>query len=241
MNVAAVGIIALIAFLFGFLIGWLIEWQIDLRYWHSYFEEVEKTQEQESMMILPAATPPPQLQPPGNNRQETLVIQTLREQLAQRDTNEGRWREVSAAREAELIDESRRLRIQVDELTAAKSDADAEWRHELTLREQQWQESKQAETAAVLAENRQLKEQAATLEKKFARYKANHPAELSTIKGIGPKIQADLRRTGINSYAELATRTPEELRVLLDPPKWRKLDFASWIAQAQLLARNEEE
>jgi len=239
MNVAAVGIIALIAFLFGFLIGWLIEWQIDLRYWHSYFEEVEKTQGQESVMILPAATAPPQL--PSGNRQENLVIQTLREQLAQRDTNEGRWREVSAAREAELIEEARRLRIQVDELTAAKNDADAEWRHELTLREQQWQESKQAETAAVLAESRQLKEQAAALEKKFARYKANHPAELSVIKGIGPKIQADLRRTGINSYAELATRTPEELRVLLNPPKWRKLDFESWIAQAQLLARNEEE
>lgn len=239
MSVVAVGIIALIAFLFGFLIGWLLEWRIDLSYWHSYFEEVEKTEGDEAVMILPAATAPPQL--PSGNRQETLVIQTLREQLAQRDNNEGRWREVSAAREAELIEEARRLRLQVDDLTAAKNDTDAEWRHELALREQQWQESKQAETAAVLVENRRLKEHAEALEKRFARYKSNHPAELSTIKGIGPKLQSDLRRTGINSYAELGSRTPDELRVLLNPPKWRKLDFESWIAQAQILARNEEE
>jgi predicted flap endonuclease-1-like 5' DNA nuclease len=326
-------IVALIALLIGFLLGWLVEWRIDLGYWRSYFEEANED-DPATLMALPPAQA---LQlPPGS---QEVLLQSLREQLAQRDAdlsalratmnqlnnNEIYWR----GREADLMEEARRLREQVDELTEAKHETEAEWRHELARREQQWLESREAELAALRAESAQLKQQLAELpdrleagwraelerraqqwresreaelaplraesaqlsqqlletkervdaewraelarreeqwqagkqadlaflqteyqelkerlaaaERRFERYRASHPAELSAIRGIGPKIEADLRRAGINSYAELARRTPDDLRLILNPPNWRKLDFESWIAQAELLARNEEE
>jgi predicted flap endonuclease-1-like 5' DNA nuclease len=324
-------IVALIALLLGFLLGWLVEWRIDLAYWRSYFEEAGE----DDPATLVALPPVEALQlPPGS---QEVLIQSLREQLLQRDAdltalrgtlsqfnaNEVYWR----GREADLMEEARRLREQLDELTDAKQDAEGEWRHELARREQQWQESKEADLAALQAENdllqkqltetkdrldadwraelerreqqwqagreaeaaltaetrqlrdqlaevkdsqeaewraelerreqqwqaakesevtflqteyQQLKDRLTDVEGKFERYRANHPAELSTIRGIGPKLESDLRRAGINSYAELAKRTPDDLRILLNPPKWRKLDFESWIAQAQQLAKNEE-
>ena len=281
-------IVALIALLIGFLLGWLIEWRIDLAYWRSYFEEADEDDPATLAALPPAAA----LQlPPGS---QEVLIQSLREQLSQRDadlaalrttisqlnSNDLYWR----GREADLMEEARRLRAQVDELTEAKQDTEAEWRHELARREQQWQESKESELAALRAEAQQLREQAAQTkerldaewraeldrreeewqarkesevaylqnehqqlkdrlaegEMRFERYRANHPTELAIIRGIGPKIESDLRRAGINSYAELAKRTADDLRILLNPPKWRKLDFESWIAQAEQLSRNEE-
>ncbi len=281
-------IVALIALLIGFLLGWLIEWRIDLGYWHSYFEEADEDDPATLAALPPAAA----LQlPPGS---QEVLIQSLREQLSQRDadlaalrttisqlnSNDLYWR----GREADLMEEARRLRAQVDDLTEARQDTEAEWRHELARREQQWQESKESELAALQAEAQQLREQTVQTkerleaewraeldrreeewqarkqselaylqnehqqlkdrltegEMRFERYRANHPTELAIIRGIGPKIEADLRRAGINSYAELAKRTADDLRILLNPPKWRKLDFESWIAQAEQLARNEE-
>jgi predicted flap endonuclease-1-like 5' DNA nuclease len=281
-------IVALIALLIGFLLGWLVEWRIDLAYWRSYFEEAHEDDPATLAALPPAAA----LQlPPGS---QEVLLHSLREQLSQRDadlaalrttisqlnSNDLYWR----GREAELMEEARRLRAQLDELTEAKQDAEAEWRHELARREQQWLESKDADLAALRAEaqllreqlvetkermeaewraelerreeewqarkeseltylqneHQQLKEALAEVEQRFERYRQNHPTELSTIRGIGPKIEADLRRAGINSYSELARHTPEDLRIILNPPKWRKLDFESWIAQADLLAKNEE-
>jgi predicted flap endonuclease-1-like 5' DNA nuclease len=281
-------IVALIALLVGFLLGWLIEWRIDLAYWRSYFKTAEE-EEAERVVTLEAPAAPPQLPPAG----QELVINTLRDQVTQRDSDlgtlratieqlsasEGRWR----SREAELLDEVRRLRAEVDAVTAAKADAEAEWRHELVRREAQWQESKEAalaglradvdrlqtqaaearlqaerdglarlveteqhwrgrydaETASLRAGAEQLQARLTDLERRFARYKQNHPATLAEIIGIGPKIEDELRQAGIHTYTDLAARTPDELRALLDPPKWRHLDFESWIDQARRLAREE--
>lgn len=157
-----------------------------------------------------------------------------RAELARREQE---WRESKDAEVTALTAEARQLR---EELVEAKEKVDAEWRAELARREEQWQASKESELTFLQNEYQQLKDKLADVERRFARYQANHPAELSTIRGIGPKLESDLRRAGINSYAELARRTPEDLRILLNPPKWRKLDFESWIAQAQQLAKNEE-
>ncbi len=273
MNAVTV-IIYLLIFLLGFLVGWLIEWRLDLGYWRTYFEEESEAEEAASVMVLPPAhQEPAQLPPP----EESLLIQTLRDQLTQREadladlrlqladrerewreredaarvaaerqamtmieqlnTNEARWRETAAARESELGEEARRLRAQVEELLAVRNEVEAEWRHELARREAQWQESKEAELAALRQENDRLRGQLADLDIRMRRYQAGHPDEMTAIPGINPKIQDDLRRAGIHSYAELATRTPDELHGILNPPKWRRLPYEEWIAQAgQLVA-----
>jgi predicted flap endonuclease-1-like 5' DNA nuclease len=283
-------IIALITLLIGFLLGWLIEWRIDLAYWRSYFKEAEEEAAAEkATVVLPPApvseAAPAQLPPAA----EELIITTLREQIAQRDADlgtlratieqlsasEARWR----AREAELLDEARRLRAELDALAEAKNDVDAEWRHELLRREQQWQESKDEALARLRAENQALqaqfadaragvenewraelarreqhwqgelgasraelealRAQLAEVEARFKRYKLNHPTSLADIEGIGPKLEDELRRAGIYSFDDLARRTPDDLQTLLNPPKWRKLDFEGWIAQAKHLAQEE--
>lgn len=282
-------IIALIALLVGFLLGWLLEWRIDLAYWRSYFKDAEEEAASQRVIELQARPAPLELPPAG----QELLLNTLREQVTQRDADlatlrgtieqlgasEGRWRE----REAELLEDARRLRAEVEALTEAKAEAEAEWRHELARREGQWQESKEAELAglraeverlkvqaaearlqaereaaalraqteqqwqsrhagevsALRAENERLAAQLAAVERRFASYKLNHPATLAEIPGIGGKIEETLRRAGIHTYSDLAARTPDELQALLDPPKWRKLDFEDWIAQARRLAQEE--
>ena len=242
-------IVALIALLLGFLLGWFIEWRIDLAYWRSYFEEASPGAEapEDRVMVLPGGAAAAQLPPASQD----LMLPTLREQVAQRDADlaalRGMIEQLSTTeahrreQEVGLMDEARRLRAQLDDLAVAKNDAESEWRHELARREQQWQESKEGEIAALQAERERLDSELQVLREKFNRYRAERPSGLATIRGIGPKLEADLRRLGISTYADLAARTPEELRTLLSPPNWRKLDFASWIAQAQVLAKTEAE
>lgn len=241
-------IIAVIMLLLGFLLGWFIEWRIDLAYWRSFFEEADTKEEAApSPLILLPATEAFQL-PPGS---QEMVVKAVREQLAQREADlaavRGMLEQLSATeahrreREAELMEEGRHLRVQLDELANARNDADGEWRLELARREQQWQESRESELAALHTENQRLQSELADVQDKFDHYRAAHAPGLAGIRGIGPKLEADLRRVGINSYAELASRTPEELQLLLNPPKWRKLDFESWIAQAQVLGKTEAE
>jgi len=152
--------------------------------------------------------------------------------IEQFNANESKWRETAAARESELSEEVRRLRAQVDDLLTAKTDLDSEWRHELARREQEWQDRKDADVSALNAEVDSLRARFTDVESRFAHYQSSHPDDLAAIDGIGPKIQEDLRRAGINSFAELARRSPEELHVLLNPPHWRKLDYGGWIAEA---------
>jgi predicted flap endonuclease-1-like 5' DNA nuclease len=243
-------IVALIALLLGFLLGWFLEWRIDLAYWRSYFEEATPGgagMPEDRVLVLPAGASAAQL--PAAN--QDLMLTTLREQVAHRDadltalramieqlgTTEAHRRE----QEAGLMEESRRLRAQLDDLVTAKNDADSEWRHELARREQEWQESKEGEIASLQAERDRLDAELRDLREKLGRLRSTQSSGLATIRGIGPKLEAELRRIGITSFAELAARTPEELRTLLNPPNWRKLNFADWIEQARILAKAEEE
>ena len=250
LGIASFIILTLVLVLIGFLLGWFLEWRIDLAYWQSYFEEAPAggaVAAEDQVMVLPGGAAAAQL--PAAN--QDLMLTTLREQVAQRDadltalramieqlsTTEAHRRE----QEAGLMGESRRLREQVDDLVTAKSDADAEWRHELARREQEWQESKESEITALQAERERLDAELRNMRERFLRFRAAHPAGLAAIRGIGPKLEADLRKVGITTYAELAARTPAELRTLLNPPNWRKLDFADWIEQARVMAKSEAE
>lgn len=289
MSTLSLVLIALIALLIGFLLGWLVEWRIDLAYWRSYFKSAEEEEASERVIELQARQAALELPPAG----QELVMTTLREQVAQRETDlatlrgtidqlsasEGRWRD----REAELLERLRSRQAEVEALTEAKADAEAEWRHELAQREAQWQAAKDAElaglraevaraqaqavetrvqteagAAARLAETEQqwrsryeqdlaahqaeagrLAAQLADLEGRFAQYKRHHPAALAAIDGIGPTVEAALREAGIHTYADLAARKPEDLQALLDPPRWRRLDFEGWISRARQLSQEE--
>ena len=55
---------------------------------------------------------------------------------------------------------------------------------------------------------------------------------LRMITGIGPVFAQRLKDAGIESYADLAKLTPQEVRDLMKVQKWQRLDADSWIAQA---------
>ena len=66
------------------------------------------------------------------------------------------------------------------------------------------------------------------------------PDELEAIEGIGPKIAAVLRSRKIETFEELANKTPQELRTILDEAGHR-FDVVhhidTWEPQARLLAQ----
>ncbi|MEK7807446.1 MAG: helix-hairpin-helix domain-containing protein [Chloroflexota bacterium] len=55
---------------------------------------------------------------------------------------------------------------------------------------------------------------------------------LRMITGIGPVYAQRLKDAGIESYADLAKLTPQEVRDIMKVQKWQRLDADSWIAQA---------
>ncbi len=59
---------------------------------------------------------------------------------------------------------------------------------------------------------------------------------LQDIKGIGPVFSGLLLEHGIRTFEQLSRLTPQELRALVDVPRWRAIDAESWIEQAKLFA-----
>lgn len=59
---------------------------------------------------------------------------------------------------------------------------------------------------------------------------------LTDIDGIGPVYAGMLYQAGIQTYHQLASQEPDELRNLIDAPNWRDIDAESWIEQATLFA-----
>ena len=64
------------------------------------------------------------------------------------------------------------------------------------------------------------------------------PDDLTKIEGIGPKVQELLKKAGISTFAELASRTPEQLDEILDAAGsiYKAMDETSWPQQAALAA-----
>lgn len=63
---------------------------------------------------------------------------------------------------------------------------------------------------------------------------------LEVIDGIGPTYAKRLNEAGILSFAQLAELTPEQIREIIKPAAWQKIDAESWISQAERLGRPEE-
>ncbi len=71
------------------------------------------------------------------------------------------------------------------------------------------------------------------LRKEFDSYQRSHPDNLTVIKGIGPVYQWKLRDVGINTYKQLASADPDQVRRLLDIKKWQRVNIEAWIEQAR--------
>jgi hypothetical protein len=83
---------------------------------------------------------------------------------------------------------------------------------------------------------------APALERLFPLGYAQSRDDLTRIEGIGPKLQQILNQAGIISYLCLASRTSEELRLILDEYQVRApVDLESWLAQARLAVQGDWE
>jgi predicted flap endonuclease-1-like 5' DNA nuclease len=71
------------------------------------------------------------------------------------------------------------------------------------------------------------------LRKKFDSYQRSHPDNLTVIKGIGPVYQWKLRDVGINTFKQLASANPDQIRRLLDIKKWQRVNIEAWVEQAR--------
>ncbi len=60
--------------------------------------------------------------------------------------------------------------------------------------------------------------------------------DLTRIQGIGPRFAEILNEAGIRHYSDLAAMSPDDLQAIVQAPAWRKVDYVSWITQAQVLA-----
>ncbi len=75
---------------------------------------------------------------------------------------------------------------------------------------------------------------------------ANHPRtihvgdDLTQIVGIGPSYATRLRAAGIINFGQLAASDAATLNDIIGAPAWRRLDYASWIAQAKLASAGDE-
>lgn len=79
-----------------------------------------------------------------------------------------------------------------------------------------------------------------TLQDDFDAYQRTHPDDLTVIKGIGSVYQWKLRDTGFNTYRQLATADPDQLRRMLDIKNWQRVNVESWIEQARDWAQREQ-
>jgi predicted flap endonuclease-1-like 5' DNA nuclease len=67
------------------------------------------------------------------------------------------------------------------------------------------------------------------------------PDDLTVIEGIGPKVNQLLHNAGIQTFAQLANTSPENLKSILKPAGLAFINPESWIEQAGLLSEGKME
>ena len=89
---------------------------------------------------------------------------------------------------------------------------------------------------AALNENARLKEQLAAVQNTRRRPMPDASPlqhdDLGRINGIGPGYEQALLDAGIRTFAQLASRSADDLRAIIRPSAWQKIDFDAWLRDA---------
>ncbi|MBO6518163.1 MAG: hypothetical protein JJ975_16630 [Bacteroidia bacterium] len=97
-----------------------------------------------------------------------------------------------------------------------------------------------ASKPAAKAKKEEVKEEKPVEAEKAPKAEKAAPAsdKLNKIEGIGPKIASVLNEAGIASFADLAAKTSEEIRAILDEAEgnFKAHDPATWPKQAEMAA-----
>ncbi len=64
---------------------------------------------------------------------------------------------------------------------------------------------------------------------------------LEKINGIGPVYKRRLYEAGVYTFQQLAALSPEQIREIIQPKSWQKIEPESWIQQARELAAAQDE
>ncbi|MCI0478872.1 MAG: helix-hairpin-helix domain-containing protein, partial [Anaerolineales bacterium] len=72
------------------------------------------------------------------------------------------------------------------------------------------------------------------------RIKQEEAEQLERVNGIGPRYAARLRTGGITTLNALANANVAQLQEIIQPRRWQKPAFPSWIKQAERLSRKEK-
>lgn len=67
------------------------------------------------------------------------------------------------------------------------------------------------------------------------------PDKLTTLEGVGPKVEAVLNGLGITTFAQLAKSDPVKLKEALGAAGYKYLEPAGWIEQAVFAAKGDHE
>lgn len=81
----------------------------------------------------------------------------------------------------------------------------------------------------------------ASAPKKKSVYSVLKNDNLQIVEGIGPKMDEVLKKHGVKTWSDLASKTPQELRILLDtenPTRYRIIDPTTWPDQAKLASED---
>lgn len=102
-----------------------------------------------------------------------------------------------------------------------------------------------------IAESSDLQKQNERLQLELGEYKAalmaakksskgkadNDKDDLEVIDGIGPVFERKLYEAGVTTFAMLAELSPAQVREIIKPQNWQKIEPENWIAEAAKLAR----
>jgi len=126
-------------------------------------------------------------------------------------------KEKRASLESDLSLTKGRLKEKIDELDAFKADGHPETRGE-------------AHFASAVSQMNEIQE-----EENHDKY-GIHQKELQIIEGIGPKMEDVLNEHGISSLSDLSTKSPSDLRNILDSyeGKYKMINPTTWPQQAEL-------
>lgn len=158
-----------------------------------------------------------------------VEMKHLQRELAEADEKDARVNALKTENDA-LVGQLNKAEIRMGELKAQVDGA----LYQLT--ETQFLRKKLAEMESKL---KLAEKQAVLLQGKFStmQHTFDHTGknQLQLIRGIGPAYARRLNEAGVNSLADLAKCTSEQITEILQPQKWQNIQPHEWIEEAQAL------